>query len=81
MVYVIRIKYKLSKVQNTRITIDGEVIKEINYDVQGEDGVFAYIVRVVEVTSTSKITIEFGIEGDSRIYFVYTNGDMIIQEA
>jgi len=72
IVYVVHIHIQHSgfNLQNKRITVDGDLINQLNYD---ENFKYAsYIVRVIEVSPSSKVKIEFDVMG-KHYTIVYAN--------
>lgn len=72
IVYVvhIHIKHQGFSIQNKRIIVDGHIINQLNYDENFKYG--SYIVRVIEVTPSSKVKIEFDVMG-KHYTIVYAN--------
>ena len=65
IVYVVYVKVehdKTVKVENLNVTVDGDVVNELNYD-DFSSKFFTYIVRVIEVSPNSTVKVEFDVEG------------------
>jgi len=61
MVYVKVTHDKTVEVSNINVTIDGDVVNELNYDDQ--DKFFTYIIRLIEVSPNSTVKVEFDVDG------------------
>jgi len=64
IVYVVYVKIihdKTSPVTNINVSVDGDIVNELNYD--DNDKLLTYIVRLIEVSPDSTVKVEFDVEG------------------
>jgi len=81
MVYIIYITYRTDRIKKHNITIDGEIIAELNrdyIDCLDENLCLSSIQRIIEVTPNSTIKIEIDTKSEGKVCFIYTKGDITI---
>ena len=61
---------KTVQVTNINVSVDGDVINELNYDDPGKFS--TYIIRLIEVSPNSTFTVEFDVGGKHHT-ILYTN--------